>query len=157
MEILACLLTSFQGTPPGRNPRHRGGTELVPACAEMLGRLLACWEVVGELGAQLFRARLGHLRTDRLPTPVFLGFPGGSPGKESNCNANLYSLKAKKVPGGRLALDDWLGDYWVTTGVGTFANLESGSLLLMMRVSFGNIYRGCQSVPDIPWFWALLL
>lgn len=64
-----------------------------------------------------------HLRTDRLPSPVFLGFPGGSPGKESNCNANLYSLKAKKVPGGRLALDDWLGDYWVTTGVGTFANL----------------------------------
>lgn len=59
MEILACLLTSFQGTPPGRNPRHRGGTELVPACAELLGRLLACWEVVGELGAQLFRARLG--------------------------------------------------------------------------------------------------
>ena len=26
-------------------------------------------------------------RTDRLPTPVFLGFPGGSAGKESACNA----------------------------------------------------------------------
>ena len=25
-------------------------------------------------------------RTDRLPTPVFLGFPGGSVGKESACN-----------------------------------------------------------------------
>ena len=24
---------------------------------------------------------------DRLPTPVFLGFPGGSAGKESSCNA----------------------------------------------------------------------
>ena len=24
---------------------------------------------------------------DRLPTPVFLGFPGGSAGKESTCNA----------------------------------------------------------------------
>ena len=24
---------------------------------------------------------------DRLPTPVFLGFPGGSAGKESACNA----------------------------------------------------------------------
>ena len=23
---------------------------------------------------------------DRLPTPVFLGFPGGSDGKESSCN-----------------------------------------------------------------------
>ena len=27
-----------------------------------------------------------HLRRDRLPTPVFLGFPGGSAGKESSCN-----------------------------------------------------------------------
>ena len=26
-------------------------------------------------------------RRDRLPTPVFLGFPGGSAGKESTCNA----------------------------------------------------------------------
>ena len=26
-------------------------------------------------------------RRDRLPTPVFLGFPGGSEGKESACNA----------------------------------------------------------------------
>ena len=25
-------------------------------------------------------------REDRLPTPVFLGFPGGSAGKESACN-----------------------------------------------------------------------
>ena len=24
---------------------------------------------------------------DRLPTPVFLGFPGGSAGRESTCNA----------------------------------------------------------------------
>jgi len=27
------------------------------------------------------------LKRDRLPTPVFLGFPGGSDGKESACNA----------------------------------------------------------------------
>ena len=26
-------------------------------------------------------------RRDRLPTPVFLGFPGASDGKESTCNA----------------------------------------------------------------------
>ena len=26
-------------------------------------------------------------RRDRLPTPVFLGFPGGSDGKEASCNA----------------------------------------------------------------------
>ena len=28
-------------------------------------------------------------RWDRLPTPVFLGFPGGSDGKESTCNAGI--------------------------------------------------------------------
>ena len=28
-----------------------------------------------------------HWRRDRLPTPVLLGFPGGSAGKESACNA----------------------------------------------------------------------
>ena len=27
-----------------------------------------------------------HWRRDRLPTPVFLGFPCGSAGKESDCN-----------------------------------------------------------------------
>ena len=29
-------------------------------------------------------------RKDRLPTPVFLDFPCGSVGKESNCNAGDY-------------------------------------------------------------------
>ena len=28
-----------------------------------------------------------HWRGDRPPTPVLLGFPGGSAGKESTCNA----------------------------------------------------------------------
>ena len=31
-------------------------------------------------------------REDRLPTPVFLGFPGGSAGKESACNAGDLGL-----------------------------------------------------------------
>ena len=34
-------------------------------------------------------------RRDRLPTPVFLGFPGGSVGKESACNAGDLGL----IPG----------------------------------------------------------
>ena len=34
-------------------------------------------------------------RSDRLPTPVFLGFPGGSDGKEFTCNAGDLSL----IPG----------------------------------------------------------
>ena len=33
-----------------------------------------------------------HWRKDRLPTPVFLGFPGGSDGKESTCNAGGLDL-----------------------------------------------------------------
>ena len=32
-----------------------------------------------------------HWRRDRLPTPVFLSFPGGSDGKESTCNAWVRS------------------------------------------------------------------
>ena len=34
-------------------------------------------------------------RRDRLPTPVFLGFPHGSDGKESACNAGDLGL----IPG----------------------------------------------------------
>ena len=34
-------------------------------------------------------------RRDRLPTPVFLGFPGGSAGKESACNVGDLGL----IPG----------------------------------------------------------
>ena len=34
-------------------------------------------------------------RRDRLPTPVFMGFPGGSAGKESTCNVGDLGL----VPG----------------------------------------------------------
>ena len=33
-----------------------------------------------------FLGREDHWRRDRLPTPVFLGFLGGSDGKESTCN-----------------------------------------------------------------------
>ena len=36
-----------------------------------------------------------HWRRDRLPTPVFLGFPGGSAGNESTCNAGNLGL----IPG----------------------------------------------------------
>ena len=34
-------------------------------------------------------------RRDRIPTPVFLGFPGGSDGKESACNVKDLGL----IPG----------------------------------------------------------
>ena len=42
------------------------------------------------------------LKKNRLPTPVFLGFPCGSAGKESTCNAgNLGSIPGLgRSPGG---------------------------------------------------------
>ena len=42
------------------------------------------------------------LEKDRLPTPVFLGFPGGSGGKESTCNVgDLGSIPGLgRSPGG---------------------------------------------------------
>ena len=43
----------------------------------------------------LFNSWVGKIcwRRGRLPTPVFLGFPGGSTGKESTCNVeNLGSI-----------------------------------------------------------------
>ena len=43
----------------------------------------------------LIPGRKIHWRMDRLPTPVFLGFPGGSDGKESSCNVGDLGL----VPG----------------------------------------------------------
>ena len=36
---------------------------------------------------KISRVRKIPWRRDRLPTPVFLGFPGGSDGKQSACNA----------------------------------------------------------------------
>ena len=42
-----------------------------------------------------FLAQKNHWRSDRLPTPVFLGFPGGSDGKESTQTAGDLGL----IPG----------------------------------------------------------
>ena len=39
-----------------------------------------------------FLGREDPWRRDRLPTPVFLGFPGGSDGKESACNVGDLGL-----------------------------------------------------------------
>ena len=50
-------------------------------------------------------------RRDRLPTPLFLGFPGSSDGKESTCNAgDLGSIPGLgRSPGGE---HDWSGLGW---------------------------------------------
>ena len=44
-------------------------------------------------------------RRDRLPTPVFMGFPGGSAGKESTCNFGDLGLM-------RIPMDT--GTWWAT-------------------------------------------
>ena len=42
-----------------------------------------------------------HWRRDRQPTPVFLGFPGGSAGKESACNVgDLCSIPGLRISPG---------------------------------------------------------
>ena len=41
-------------------------------------------------------------RRDRLPTPVFWGFPGGSIGKEYTCNAGDLGL----IPGLGISLEE---------------------------------------------------
>ena len=52
---------------------------------------------IQETPVQLGRSWVGEIpwRRDRLPTPVFLGFPGGSAGKESARNAGDLGL----IPG----------------------------------------------------------
>ena len=63
-----------------------------------------------------------HWRWDRLLTPVFLGFPGGSAGEESNCNVGDLGL----IPG--LGRSPGEGNGWLPTPVfwpGEFHGLYS--------------------------------
>ena len=63
-----------------------------------------------------FLAQKTPWRRDKLPTPVFLGFPGGSTGKEPACNAgDLGSTPGfGKIPRRREWLPTpvfWLGEF----------------------------------------------
>ena len=55
--------------------------------AQMIKNPLAMQETVVQ-----FLGREDPLERDKLPTPVTLGFPGGSDGKESTCNAGGLGL-----------------------------------------------------------------
>ena len=59
-------------------------------------------QLVKNLPAMQERVRKTPWRRCRPPTPVFLGFPGGSDGKESVCNAEdlCLILGLGKSPGG---------------------------------------------------------
>ena len=53
--------------------------------ASLIAQLVKNPPVMQETPVQ-FLGQEDHWTRDRLPTPVFLGFPGGSVGKESACN-----------------------------------------------------------------------
>ena len=64
----------------------------------------------------IFQVRKILWRMNRLPTPVFLGFPGGSAGKESPCNVgdSEFSPWVWKIPWRRERLPTpklWLGEF----------------------------------------------
>ena len=66
-----------------------------------------------------------HWRRDRLPTPVFLGFPSGSDGKESACNAGDPS----SIPGSGGSAGEGIGyplQYsWASLVAQTVKNLSA--------------------------------
>ena len=64
---------------------------------KIIGFCLAGKEYACNSGRPRFDCRVQKItwRGDRLPTPVFLSFPGGSDGKESACNAEDLGL----IPG----------------------------------------------------------
>ena len=62
-----------------------------------------------------------HWRRDTLPTPVFLGFPGGSAGKESACNVGDLGL----IPGLGRSPGEGTGGPVQYSGHGQFHGLYS--------------------------------
>ena len=77
---------------------------------------------------------LGRSPGDRLPTPVFLGFPGGLAGKESACNAGDLGL----IPGLGRSLEE--GNSWVTH-----------SSILAWRIPWTVYPRGCKESDMTEW------
>ena len=100
-------------------------------------------------------------RKDRLPTPVFLGFPGGSAGKESACNAgDLRSIpglgrspgEGKGYPLQYSGLQNSMD--WIVHGVAkSRARLSSFhfSSLLIANVAFVKVFRYCNTDLNLPW------
>ena len=60
--------------------------QLTNTWTSLIAQLVKNLPAVQETPVQ-FLGQEDHWRKDRLPTPVFLGFPYGSAGKESACNA----------------------------------------------------------------------
>ena len=73
--------------------------------ASLIAQLVKNWPAVQETHFDSWVRKI-HWKKDRVPTPVFLGFPCGSAGKESACNAGDLG----SIPGlGRFCWRrDWL-------------------------------------------------
>ena len=69
-------------------------SSFAPAGASLIAQLVKKPPAMQEIPVQ-FLGREDLLEKDRLPTPIFLGFPCGSAGKESACNAGDLDL----IPG----------------------------------------------------------
>ena len=54
-------------------------------CTSLVAQRLKCLPAMQETWVDPWVGKISW-RRERLPTPVFLGFPGGSVGKESTCN-----------------------------------------------------------------------
>ena len=67
IDLCVCLHANTPGSSAGKRMHLQHGR---PWFDSWVGKI--CW------------------RRDRLPTTVFLGFPGGSPGKESACNVETW-------------------------------------------------------------------
>ena len=76
---------------------HRAHMRKASLIAQLVKNLPAMQETLVQ-----FLCRKIHWRRDRLPIPVFLGFPSGSDGKESACNVgDLGSVPGSgRSPGG---------------------------------------------------------
>ena len=89
LRSLTLLVDSFPSEPPEK-PKNTGAGSLSLRWGnfptqELNQGLLHCYSLLRKV----------RWRRDRLPTPVFLGFPCGSTGKESACNMRDFGL----IPG----------------------------------------------------------
>ena len=92
---------SLPAEPPGK-PKNTGVGSLsllqgIFPAQELNLCLLHCRQILYQLSYQGTRDQIAniHWGRDRLPIPVFLGFPCGSAGKESTCNEGDLGL----IPG----------------------------------------------------------
>ena len=106
----------FPGSSAGKESScNAGDPGLIPASGRSPGERISSvqslsrvrlsatpWTAAGQASLSITNSRSLLKDGDRLPTAVFLGFPGGSDGKESACSAgNLGSIpRSGRSPGG---------------------------------------------------------